>query len=395
MPNKEKEEQNYYDEYYKNDVEDEISDFEENDTETENFQYNIDSYTNSIQVSRLIEDFEKGLIKIPDFQRPYVWNKRKRSTKRHSPSLFIDSILLGLPIPAMTIYKTPEAKDEGFLIDGKQRLMTMSFFKRNLFNDGNVFCLEGEGIRKDWKGKKYSDLDENLKERFNRAYIPTTFIRQITKDIPDEPGASSIYLLFDRLNSGGYSLLPHEKRGVLGINNKELLNLANNLYLLKGWKTVFPPSITDYIKYPANETLYKEYVFRTIAFANSYNTYSGNMQLFLDSFIQSYKLNAEDEKKHYNIMEKTISFLSENANNTTTIFKPNKIFNTSLFDAIFVGLYHVFKNNNSINKDIFIKCYNEFLNTKLYERQGKQSIANKQDVIKRISKSIEIFSGNR
>jgi len=394
MSDEEIEEQDYSNEYDKKEVDDEMSEETEEFQLEENFQYNIDSYTNSIQISRLIEDYDKGLTVIPDFQRPYVWNKPKRSTKRHSPSLFIDSILLGLPIPAMSIYKKPEAREKGYLIDGKQRLMTMSYFRKGLFGDGSEFRLKGESIRKDWIGKNYSELDEDLKERFDRAYIPITFIRQITKDIPNEPGASSIYLLFDRLNSGGYSLLPHEKRGVLGIDNKELSDLANELYLSEDWKKIFPNSITNFEKRPANETLYKEYVFRTLAFANNYKAYSGNLQLFLDSFIQSYRLNKEEKKEHRDIMKKVISFLSENAGNATTYFRPSGKFNTSLFDSVFAGLYHVFKNNRSIDKEKFKKCYDKFLSEKLYERQDKRSVADKNDAIKRISRSIEIFLGD-
>lgn len=383
----------FQDNYYKQDVEDDISEVITPITELENFQYNIDSYTNSIPVSRLIEDFDKKIIQIPPFQRPYVWNKQKNSTNRHSPSLFIDSILLGLPIPPISICKTPDAKEEGFLIDGKQRILTMSFFKKGKFDDGSKFSLHGDSIHKSWYDKTYETLEPKLQDRFNRAYIPTTYIRQLTTDKPPiKNGPTSMYLLFDRLNSGGYSLLPHEKRGVLGIDNPELLDLCERLYALNEWKIIFPPSITNFTKYPANETLYKEYIFRTVVFSNNYDQYFGNFQKFLDSFMK-YPLNLKEKSEILSIEHKVVSLLARVAHNQTKFFRPSSKFNTSLFDAIFVGLYIAIKNNKNITETQFKTCYQKFLLTKLHERQLKRSIADKNDVIERINKAIKIFLG--
>lgn len=45
------------------------------------FQYNINTYTNAIPVERLVNDFNSGIIKIPAFQRPYVWQKKTRKLR--------------------------------------------------------------------------------------------------------------------------------------------------------------------------------------------------------------------------------------------------------------------------------------------------------------------------
>lgn len=107
---------NAYNSDVQNDINEEIEDYAENQigkTPDDNkvFQYNIDTYTNAIPVERLVSDFIAGIIKVPEFQRPYVWQKRDDKTERHRPSLFIDSILQGLPIPPISIYKDAKARE--------------------------------------------------------------------------------------------------------------------------------------------------------------------------------------------------------------------------------------------------------------------------------------------
>ena len=129
------------------------------------FQYNIDTYTNAIPVERLVKDFTSNIIQIPSFQRPYVWEKKDSKTARHRPSLFIDSILQGLPIPPISIYKDATAREEGLLIDGQQRLTTLAWFiNQQLAGKPKVFRLQGEGINESWNNKRISGMIFGLKK---------------------------------------------------------------------------------------------------------------------------------------------------------------------------------------------------------------------------------------
>ncbi|MDR0453796.1 MAG: DUF262 domain-containing protein [Deferribacteraceae bacterium] len=377
----------------KNDIEDDLED-DNNATGISadaNFQYNIDNYTNAVPASRLIEDYDRNIIKIPEFQRPYVWNKIDNKTKRHRPSLFIDSILLGLPIPPISIYKEKDAREEGYLIDGRQRIMTMSFFKQGKLQDGSVFKLKGESISNKWKNLSYDELELDMQDKFMRAYIPVTYIRQLDKDMSGNPGASSIYLLFDRLNSGGYALHSHEKRGVLGINNPNLLKLCRGLYSLKGWKHIFPESITNFTKKPNNQTLYNEYIFRALAFTCNYTKYEGNLAYFLDQFMISYELSDSKIDEIINKTNNVINVFIDAKDKIDKYLKPNGKFNVALFDSIFVGCYIALENDSHFGTKIFIEKYKRFVEGKHFEPKGKRSGADKANTINRLNKAIEIF----
>lgn len=62
---------------------------------SEEFYIKYWSYNRS--VSEILEMYDNGEIVIPDLQREYVWNYSQAS-------LFIDSILRGLPIPSFFCY---------------------------------------------------------------------------------------------------------------------------------------------------------------------------------------------------------------------------------------------------------------------------------------------------
>lgn len=145
------------------------------------FQYNIDTYTNAIPVERLVDDFRTGIIRVPDFQRPYVWQKRDDKTERHRPSLFIDSILQGLPTPPISIYKDATAREEGLLIDGQQRIKTLAWFMtQELENKKKIFKLHGEGVSPEWLGKDFESLGKKNR-RFFKESIYTSYLYQAAK----------------------------------------------------------------------------------------------------------------------------------------------------------------------------------------------------------------------
>ena len=72
--------------------------------------YNLSSYGIDFDVSGLVRRMNAGSIYLPDFQRNYVWD-----TKRASK--FIESLLLGLPIPSVCLHKEEDNKQ--IIIDGK------------------------------------------------------------------------------------------------------------------------------------------------------------------------------------------------------------------------------------------------------------------------------------
>ena len=97
---------------------------EENaDIETEEYfpvEYSISSYGADYPVDGLVKRMAEDAIYIPSFQRGYVWNIYRASR-------FVESLLLGLPVPA--IFLSREERSQRLLvIDGQQRLRTLEYF---------------------------------------------------------------------------------------------------------------------------------------------------------------------------------------------------------------------------------------------------------------------------
>ncbi|MGH9482645.1 MAG: DUF262 domain-containing protein, partial [Terriglobales bacterium] len=97
---------------------------EEGEEEFSPLPYEITSAPNDFNVATLYNFITSGVVKIPGFQRHYVWDL-KRASK------LIESLLLGLPIPQIFLY---EAGRNSFLvIDGQQRLMSLYYFCEGRF----------------------------------------------------------------------------------------------------------------------------------------------------------------------------------------------------------------------------------------------------------------------
>lgn len=67
---------------------------EENSEYSDDALFNITSFGADMSFRELITMYEEGELEKPEMQRNYVWNKNEASR-------FIDSILLGLPVPSI------------------------------------------------------------------------------------------------------------------------------------------------------------------------------------------------------------------------------------------------------------------------------------------------------
>jgi hypothetical protein len=127
---------------------------EQNDYYSNDDLYNITSWGADLSFRELITQYEEVALSKPELQRHYVWDKPEASR-------FIDSVLLGLPIPSIFLAKTVD--ERMLIIDGYQRIMTVYDFVRGIFTgDGKVFKLSNsEKINKKWRGKAFSELPES------------------------------------------------------------------------------------------------------------------------------------------------------------------------------------------------------------------------------------------
>ena len=193
-------------------------------------EYDLTSTPNDFNVLTILSFIESGVVKIPGFQRNYVWDI-KRASK------LIESLIIGLPVPQLFLYE--EARNSYLVIDGQQRLMTIYYFIKQRFPKkekrielGNIFEEEGK-IAKEiienndyftkfnlklptpfeerqniFHGKNYETIGEQYKTSFNLRPIRKIIVKPSTK----EQDNSAVYELFNRLNTGGVNLSTQEIR---------------------------------------------------------------------------------------------------------------------------------------------------------------------------------------
>lgn len=140
------------------------------------------------QIIDMIEDGDVDLA--PDFQRMFVWKPRERSR-------LIESILLGIPLPAF--YFNQDQKGAMQVVDGVQRLTTIHRFAKR-----GERLVELEYLT-DLQGKAFDELEVSFRRRFQQTQI---FINIIEPQTPDDVK----FDVFRRINTGGGLLTAQEIR---------------------------------------------------------------------------------------------------------------------------------------------------------------------------------------
>lgn len=170
-----------------------------------------DSYAISIgELTNLYRDAELNVH--PDFQRFFRWRELQKSR-------FIESILLGIPLPSIFVAQAEDGSWE--LVDGLQRISTLLELQGLLKDaDGSLLpplrmvattflpALEG----KYWKGPEAAEsLTQAQQLDIKRAKVDVKIVKRSSANYAK-------YELFRRLNSYGSSLTAQELRSCLLIS---------------------------------------------------------------------------------------------------------------------------------------------------------------------------------
>lgn len=190
----------------------------ENDEEDIYTTYEITSYPAFYTLEDYAKKYSKdnGTFIVPDFQRYPIWDVKKQSK-------LIESFLMGLPVPPIFLYTEKGSRFK--IIDGLQRVHTIFSF----LNNG--FVLTGLNNKSPFYNKKFNDFDVEDKIKLQNTILQATIIRQINP-IDD----SSIYLIFERLNTGGEKLNNMEVRRCIGYGS--FLSQLANVNTCESWRKI-------------------------------------------------------------------------------------------------------------------------------------------------------------
>lgn len=269
----------------------------------------------------IISQLKKGNIELsPNFQRRDAWGVDRKSK-------FIESIILGLPIPQIILAEVKEKRGSYIVIDGKQRLLSIRQFASEGGEDQfDPLKINGLKVLTDINGKTYKEITaevdyDNYITAFENQPIRTIIIR-------NWPNHNFLYTVFLRLNTGSLPLSPQELRQAL--NPGDFTSFADSFSatsdeIKKALK----------IKKPDYRMRDVEVVVRYFAFKNYLEQYTGNLKEFLDGACE--KLN-----KAMQTQEKVIQKQADELNNaikaTYEIFENNAF--SKFSDGTYTGIFN-------------------------------------------------------
>lgn len=148
------------------------------------------------EIDSLFGKWKRGkLILQPDFQRQYVWDRKKASR-------LIESILLSVPLPIIYLAEEPDNRES--VIDGQQRLTSFFSFIDGKFENA-PFKLTGLEVFQEFNGKTFADLPEAAQDKIKYYEVRTiTILRDSDSELKFE--------IFERLNTGSVPLNDQELR---------------------------------------------------------------------------------------------------------------------------------------------------------------------------------------
>jgi Protein of unknown function DUF262 len=239
----------------------------------------------------------------PRFQRRDAWNKKRKSR-------FIESIILGFPIPQIVLANNKE-RGKYVVLDGKQRLLTiLQFYGKSETTKNNKFALTGLEFRPDLKGYTYESLKKNIAlsstlDDLNNQTIRTIVIRNWHSE-------SLLHKIFLRLNQENTPLSAQELRQAL--NPGKFVNfLDDRSFASQVLKKIFKSKNGDFRMRDV------ELLLRYVAFHYFLPKYDGNIKKFLNmtcEVLNEEWNEKEDEIKNVvnefeNAVEATISIFGD------------------------------------------------------------------------------------
>lgn len=281
--------------------------------------YDITSYPSDLTLSVVKEMWENEDIVIPEYQRNFVWNIKQSS-------LLIESFLLGLPVPQVFFYVDEVNKNQ--VIDGQQRIMSIIYFLDGYFGSESiqgkktVFRLQGLDEKSPFAKMRFEDLEESHQRKLKSAVLRAINIRQLNP----KGEATSVYHIFERLNTGGTPLKPQEIRNCVFRGN--IVNTLRKLNEEKNWRKIIGKTTFDRHQKDV------ELVLRIFGLTYYFEDYDKPMKEFLNRTMNRDKLGTSHQVKSFEtnfpiIAKEIVSALGERP------FHLRGPLNSSALDAVF------------------------------------------------------------
>ncbi|MCI5131783.1 MAG: DUF262 domain-containing protein, partial [Candidatus Electrothrix sp. EH2] len=307
-------------------------------------EYDITATPNDFNVMTLNSFVESGAVRIPGFQRNFVWDIG-RSSK------LIESLLLGLPVPQLFLYE--QDRNKFLVIDGQQRMMSIYYFIKKRFpkkekrSQLRLIFDEHGGIPDDvlhndtyfqtfnlklpgqlpnhenkFKGLNYSTLGE-YKTQLDLRPIRNIIVKQNSPSDDD----SSMYEVFNRLNTGGVNLRPQEIR--TSMYNSKFYEMLYRINTKDAWRRFIGSTEPDLHMKDI------EILLRAFAMLIDGAEYKPSMVRFLNQFSKKSETNSKEQNEYLAALFQSFLVSCEHLPNDAFLSRSNKRFNIAVFEAVF------------------------------------------------------------
>lgn len=359
-------------------LDEQLEQLEHEQSETDDFSEvppeDIVAFNELRSCADLLRMHKEGQLDIqPDFQREIVWSPTMQTR-------LVDSLVKQLPIPSLCIsldYKTQKR----FVIDGLQRIAS------------TVKFLDVEPT-KEWKLSKLDDIDSRISGKTNlsiKSKYPDLFNKVENTVIPitvlrcnysKKSHMEYLFTIFHRLNTGGAKLSNQEIRnciynGALNTLLKELVEYDNYLKLFN-----IDPNKKDRF---ANEEL----VLRFLSFTYNLVNYKGQLSRFLNNFMDEHQNTSEENiEKFRELFQRSIDLIYTKVLDSNSLPKLSK----ATTEALFVGVANNLAALENESNAQLNRRYIALRQDDLFSVDSlKEGLAQKDRVLDRLNKAIEIF----
>ena len=244
----------------------------------------IDFYITEYSVEFLANKIRNGDFVIPDYQRKYSCEPERRSR-------FIESLIIGLPIPFIFFWEMQNGKLE--IVDGSQRLRSIEEFVLGDFCLGELQSLTA------LSGFKFSDLPESRQRKINNRSIRGIVLNEHADE-------QARFDLFERINTGSKIANKAEvRRGALAGKFMDFIVQAS---AVPKFIALAPVSEKD-----LNEREHEELVARLFAYSDGLEEYKDRPSEFIFKYVKKMNTAAANDPalvdRYHARFQETIDFI--------------------------------------------------------------------------------------
>jgi len=294
----------------------------------------------------IISMYEREEIIInPDFQRLFRWGDEQKTR-------FIESLLLGIPIPPIFVAEISEGNDAGKweLVDGLQRISTvLSFFgKLKTIPEKNNWTLFEGGLIKTLENYTFNSLPLKYQLNIRRAACRVEIIKWNSK-------IDMRYELFKRVNSSGEPITDQELRNcIFRPQSKAFNDFLKELADTPNFKELTSPTKKQIEQLYLQELVLRFFALCEIAKSNSpakekiNENISSYMTSFMKEIIKDGAFNFETGRRSFSEVIQLLSPMGKEVFKGTGNTGP---FSTSVYDIVMVGIALNFNHFKSMPTD--------------------------------------------